>query len=356
MTGHPDPGGDGGETLPLAPPPGLDARPWPRVIHAGFLRARPEDFFVSELLGFEPAGTGAHRLLRIRKRRANTGWVAARLAEVLGVRAADVGYAGLKDRHALTEQWFSVPADPRGRAVEPDLARELAADGLTLLEDRRHDRKLRRGSHRANRFRIVVRAVEGERDPIEQRLSEIARRGVPNGFGPQRFGRGGRNLDLARALAAGRRLRRAERSFALSAARSLIFNEALSRRVRSGEWDRLLPGDRAGLSGSRSHFEVDVVDATLEERLASHDVHPTGPLWGRGDPPSAGRVRELEAAAAAAHPALRDLLVAAGMRQERRALRLSVADLQWDWDGADLTLSFELGAGGFATAVLAALG
>jgi tRNA pseudouridine13 synthase len=345
-------GSPGAEVLPAPPAPGFAARAWPAVITGGRIRVLPEDFRVDEELGFEPSGAGAHRLLRIRKRGANTGWVAMRLARLLGVRTGDVGYAGLKDRHAVTEQWFSVPAAAPHALSEAD----LAADGLAVVEAHAHDRKLRPGSHRANRFRIVVRDVRGDPDAIDGRLTEMGERGVPNAFGPQRFGRGGHNLELARALAAGRRMRRADRGFALSAARSLIFNEALSRRVAAGEWDALVPGDRAGLAGSRSHFAVDVVDATLTARVASHDVHPTGPLWGRGDPPTRGPIRRLEEDAAAAHATLRELLERSGMRQERRPLRLSVEDLDWGWEGTNLTLAFRLVAGGFATAVLVALG
>jgi tRNA pseudouridine13 synthase len=340
-----------GETLPLAPPPGYSARPWPPALAAGRLRVRPEDFLVSEELGFEPTGEGAHRLLKVRKRGANTAWVAGLLARELGVRSADIGYAGLKDRHAETEQWFSVPAGAARSLSRP----ALADAGVTVLEDHGHDRKLRPGAHRANRFRLVLREVAGDRDEISACLTRIAAAGVPNLFGPQRFGRGGRNLDLAQALAGGGRLRRHERGFALSAARSVIFNELLARRVADGTWQRLLPGDRAGLAGSRSHFQVEAPDSALEQRLADHDIHPTGPLWGSGAPPTGGAVRALEEAVAATRPELRDLLGRSGMKQERRPLRLSVEALEWEWSDAALVLSFRLVAGGFATAVIAAL-
>jgi tRNA pseudouridine13 synthase len=340
-----------GEALPFPHPPGYDARPWPPVIDRARLRSSPEDFRVDEVLGFEPAGRGEHRLLHVEKRGCNTGWVAERLARQLGIRPVDVGYAGLKDRHAVTRQWFSVPARAPG-ALD---ASTLEADGITVIEEAAHDRKLRRGAHRANQFRLVLRDVAGDRAEVGARLEYIRAHGVPNVFGPQRFGREGRNLELARAAAGGRRLGRRDRGFALSAARSLLFNAVLARRVAEGTWDRLLPGDRAALAGSRSHFAVDRVDDALEARLVDHDVHPSGPLWGRGEPPSTGAVRNLEQAVAAEHGALCTWLEAAGTNQERRPLRLSVASLQWDFDRDELLLSFRLTAGGFATAVLAAL-
>jgi tRNA pseudouridine13 synthase len=340
-----------GESLPFEAPPGYDAQPWPPVIDGARYRVRPEDFRVVEVLGFEPSGDGPHRLLRVEKRGCNTGWVAGQLARQLGVRGADVGYSGLKDRNAVTEQWFSVPASGPGR-LDPDA---LAAAGIVVLADRPHGRKLRRGVHRANEFRLVLRDVRGDRTTIDDRLAAIAREGVPNAFGPQRFGRGGRNLELAQALAQGRRLRRRDRGFALSAARSLIFNALLARRVADGSWQRLLPGDRAGLAGSRSHFAVEEIDIELQTRLATHDVHPTGPLWGRGELPGAGAPAALEREVGRSLAPLDTLLEQAGLSQERRALRLSVEGLTWSWQAGALTLGFTLVAGGFATAVLGAL-
>ena len=340
-----------GELLPFGAPPGYDAQPWPPVVDGARCRVRPEDFRVAEVLGFDASGEGPHRLLRVRKTGCNTGWVADQLARQLGVRAADVGYSGLKDRNAVTEQWFSVPAGGPGR-LDPDA---LAAVGIVVLADRPHGRKLRRGVHRANEFRLVLRDVRGDRSAIDDRLAAIAREGVPNAFGPQRFGRGGHNLELAQALAQGRRLRRRDRGFALSAARSLIFNAVLARRVADGSWQRLLPGDRAGLAGSRSHFAVEEIDADLQARLATHDVHPTGPLWGRGALPSAGAPAALEQEVGRSLAPLDTLLEQAGLSQERRALRLSVEELTWDWRSGALALGFTLVAGGFATAVLGAL-
>ena len=339
------------EQLPQPQPPGCDQRVGEPVLRSGLLRSVPEDFRVVERLGFEPDGEGAHRLLRVRKVDCNTNWAASRLARMLEVSARDVGYSGLKDRRAVTEQWFSVPAHATG-TIDDDA---LAQDGLTVLEMSGHNRKLRRGTHRANGFRIVIRAADADPAALDERLDAISSGGVPNYFGLQRFGRGGNNLRMAESLATGRRLRRRDRGFALSAARALIFNAILSRRIAEGSWNRLLPGDVAGLAGSRSHFQVETVDAELEDRLERQDVHPTGPLWGRGSPDTAAEVRMMEADVAAEHLALSGMLEVEGLEQARRPLRLGVEGLEWSREGDALILSFELEAGGFATSVLAAL-
>ena len=327
------------------------AHAWPPLGVRGRIRVSPEDFAVSEELGFRPDGEGEHGLLRVRKTGCNTQWVARALARAGGVDARDVGYSGLKDRHAVTEQWFSVPA----RAIEPLRAVDLSGSGIEIFDMARHRRKLRRGAHRANRFRIVVRdlaADDSDLAGLEHRLGVVAERGVPNYFGPQRFGRDGGNLDLVRQIADGRRVNRGQRGFALSAARSYLFNAVLSARVAQGSWDELLPGDLAMLHGSRSTFPVKVPDPTLERRVSEHDIHPSGPLWGRGGSPAGADVARLEDETARSWADGVEVLSAAGLDQERRALRLTIADLSWEFEGRSLILGFHLGKGGFATAVL----
>jgi tRNA pseudouridine13 synthase len=216
-------------------------------------------------------------------------------------------------------------------------------------------RKLRRGALRGNRFRIVVRELEAEVQGLEQRLQSIAAQGVPNYFGEQRFGRAGSNLRSAGRLFANPRLRlsRQQRGLALSAARALLFNAVLDRRVRAGCWDRALPGDALQLHGSHSYFIAGAVDAELQARLAALDVHPTGPLYGRGTPAPQGEALALESAVLADYPGWLAGLEAAGLEAARRALRLVVEDLQWQRPAADeLQLAFALPAGGYATSVL----
>lgn len=337
----------------------------PRAYGAPVLAARmrvaPEDFEVTEIDGFAASGAGEHLLLDIEKRGMNTAFVARLLAEWAGVDERAVGYAGLKDRHAVTRQRFSVQLPGR---EAPDLAlleRDDPATGqrLRVLGQARHARKLPRGALAGNRFVLALRDVEGDRAAIEARLQAMAARGVPNWFGEQRFGHGGGNVDKARRMFAGLRVKRDERSLLLSAARSELFNRALAARVAGGSWDRGLDGEAWMLDGSRSVFGPEPWSDALAWRLADFDIHPTAPLWGAGEPRSTGEARELELAALADADslALRAGLEAAGLRQERRATRLRPAGLSWNWPGESvLELGFSLPAGCYATAVLAELG
>ena len=319
------------------------------------VRATPEDFFVEELPGFEPSGAGEHLLLTIEKRGMNTAFAAKRLAQWARVPEMSVSYAGLKDRHAVTRQRFSVHLPKK---VAPDIA-ALESDELRVLEHAWHSRKLPRGALAGNRFVLVLRDVEGDREAIGQRLQSIADRGVPNYFGEQRFGRSGDNVAQALAMFAGRRVRREERTLLLSAARSELFNRVLAARVRAGNWDSALEGEVWSLAGSRSVFGPEPFTDELARRLAEFDIHPSGPLWGRGELRSRAAAAELEMEALATVDALalRVGLESAGLEQERRALRLRPADLGWQWlDDSSLQLSFALPPGAYATVVLAELG
>lgn len=317
----------------------------------GSIRSRPEDFQVDELPGFEPDGEGEHLLLRIRKRNTNTDWLARQLARVAGLPAVDVSYAGLKDRNALTTQWFSLllAAKP-----EPDWS-QLESEDIQVLERARHGRKLRRGALQGNRFRLLIRDLDGERKPLEQRLEQLRRGGFPNYFGEQRFGHGYGNLERADALFARRlkRVDRHQRGLYISAARSQLFNQALAARLEQGTWNRPLFGDLLMLEGTESWFSAAEVTSELERRADELDVHPTGPLWGRGRSRLTGEAAATESAALAGFESWRQGLEHCGLSQERRALRVRVADLAWAFPASDqLELSFSLPAGSYATALL----
>lgn len=323
------------------------------------IRTSQEDFRVEELDGFEASGEGEHLLLTIEKRGMNTGFVARELARWAGVPEVAVGYAGQKDRHAVTVQRFSVQL-PGREAPDPAL---LERDGLRVLAQARHRRKLSRGALDGNRFVLVLREVNGDRAGIEARLAQVAARGVPNAFGEQRFGHGGGNVGKALAMfaqgARGARMGREQRSMLLSAARSALFNRVLEARVAAGDWDRGMDGEVWMLAGSRSVFGPEPWSEALAQRLAGFDIHPSGPLWGRGMLRSENACRELELAALddAESMELREGLERAGLEQERRALRVLAEGLSWDWpDASSLRLSFSLPPGSYATAVLAQLG
>lgn len=322
---------------------------------AADMRSSDTDFFVEELPGFDASGAGEHLLLTVEKRGMNTAFAAKRIAEWAGVAESAIGYAGLKDRHAVTRQRFSVWIPKK---IAPEIA-QLESEELRVLEHSWHARKLPRGALAGNRFVLTLRNVAGERARIEARLAAIAARGVPNYFGEQRFGRDAGNLRKALAMFAGRRVRREVRSLLLSAARSELFNRVLAARVESGRWDAALDGEVWMLDGSRSVFGPEPMTPELRARLDAFDIHPTGPLWGRGELRSAAAVREMEWAALQGDTAsrLRDGLERADLKQDRRALRLRPETLRWRWPAADvLELGFSLPAGSYATVVLAELG
>jgi len=323
------------------------------------LRETPEDFRVEELDGFEASGSGEHLLLTVEMRGMNTAFAASHIARWAGVGEVAVGYAGLKDRHAVTRQRFSVHLPGRPMPALEGLGIEGENEYLRLLDHTRHARKIPRGALAGNRFVLVLRGVEGDRPAIEERLLTVLDRGVPNYFGAQRFGRGGGNVREALAMFSGRRVRREQRSVLLSAARSQLFNRVLAGRVEAGCWDRPLEGEAWILDGSRSVFGPEPFDDTLAARLAAFDIHPSAPLWGRGELRSGGAARDLEMSLLEGEesPLLRDGLERAGLKQERRALRLRPADLEWSWLAGDvLELRFALPPGTYATSVLAELG
>jgi len=312
-------------------------------------RVAPEDFRVEEILGYDADGAGEHLLLWVEKRGANTDWVARELARFAGVPPVAVGYAGIKDRNAVTRQTFSVQLAGR---PDPDWS-TFPHPEVKVMAAVRHSRKLKRGALRGNRFVLVLRDVQGDRAKAEAVLRQIAARGVPNYFGEQRFGREGGNVAQARAMFGGRRVDRHLRSMLLSAARSHIFNEVLAARVERGRWDTALEGEIWSLAGSRSWFGPEPFSEVLAERLARGDIHPSGPLWGQGEPPTQAEAGALEREIAAANADLVAGLTAARMDQERRALRLLPGDLRWNWLADDvLELSFDLPAGAYATVVV----
>jgi tRNA pseudouridine13 synthase len=281
------------------------------------------------------------------------------LSKWAGIGDVGIGYAGMKDRHAVTTQRFTVHLPGR---EAPDVAKLEFADATTqqhlrVVESHRHSRKLPRGALAGNRFTLVLRDVVGKREAIEVRLAQIASGGIPNYFGEQRFGRGGSNVDQARRMFNGARVKREERSILLSAARSEIFNAVLGARIDNGHWQDGVDGEVWMLEGTHSVFGPEPISDELRERAARMDIHPTGSLWGKGELRSSDAALAIEQAACEPFADLRAGVEAAGMKQERRALRVRLGDLAWEWLGdATLRLAFDLPPGAYATEVLAELG
>ena len=296
--------------------------------HANF-RVCAEDFQVVEDLGFSPVGAGEHVYLWVEKRGENTAWLAEQIARLAGVKIQDVGYAGRKDRHAVTRQWFSVYLPQREGYKEPDWQR-LNSDSVTLLAVSRHSRKLRKGEHKGNQFVIGLRQVQLS-DPVAfgQKLDAVFAEGVPNYFGEQRFGHYGNNLlEAQRLLVEAKPYRdKQKRGLILSAARSYLFNQVLAGRVEAGNWRTLIPGEPSD--------------------------QPTGPLWGRGRPLAAEPLLAFEASLLSPWSDWCNGLEHVGLNQERRPLVLKPVSASYQWLAEDhLQLCFTLETGAFATAVL----
>ena len=313
-------------------------------------KSAPEDFVVDENLGFEPSGAGEHIWIRIRKTGCNTRDLVDRFADITGVATRDIGYSGLKDKNAVTSQWFSI-RQPLQAALSDEISQ---IEGVELLRAERSDRKLRTGSHQSNRFELTLRELKGDRQTLLSQIEKIQRRGFPNYFGQQRFGHDGRNLIAARSMFQSKRKKvtRFKRGIYLSAARSWLFNRVLAERVQNDSWLRILKGDVCMLDGTRSIFQVGT-ETDLQKRHDESDIHLTGPLAGVGESKASGDVLELEQQCLQQESILLNGLVDAGLKQERRALRALAENLKFEWiDEQTLRLSFSLARGVFATALL----
>ena len=360
-------------------------QPMTPPIKQALYKAKPEDFVVNERLEVDFTGEGEHLWLHIKKSGINTAYLAKLLSEWADIPLRDVGYSGLKDRQALTTQWFSLRL-PKKQKPDSDFAPVDIKEHETvkIIAEHWHNKKLNRGTHNANQFVITLRDIEfakdqtlGDKSSVEQHLQTISKTGVPNYFGPQRFGFGGNNIREALNLFA-RPLKstssakkknkrksavREQNSMELSAARSLIFNQILAARVQDGSWNTGLNGEVFNLNGSGSIFASEHMDETLQARVASGDIHPTAVMWGTGNNKVAGDAAELENTVVQQDALLAALATGLEQREvkaQRRALRLPVEDLSWRWaDEQDeeqtLVLSFTLTTGSFATSVLASV-
>lgn len=330
----------------------VDAHPraWGGSAGRGLLRAVPEDFFVEEELGFEPEGEGEHLYVFIEKRQLNTQDVAETLRKMAGVEPADVGYAGLKDRRAVTRQWFSLRlADAR----DPDFS-SIENTSLRLLHSVRGRHKLQRGDLDGNRFVLVIRNFQGDRARAESILQSIQTGGFPNYFGAQRFGRDNSNLFGALEVFEGRRLERWLRGICLSAARSLLFNQVLDARVSMEKWNSPLEGDVFEIAGTGSCFLDFSKDlAAMSERCRLGEIHPTGPLCG-GRPRTLPRseAKTVEALALQPYAEWCSELEKQRVAASRRSLRGFARDLGWSVEKDTWELRFSLGSGSYATALL----
>lgn len=326
---------------------------WPSVYGqpsgSGKIRSFPSDFIVKENLSFEPSGAGEHAFLLIEKTGENTDYVARQLARFANVRQRDVSYAGLKDRYAVTSQWFSVWLPGKS---DPDWTLFESAS-IKVLQSIRHARKLKRGVLSGNSFTLLIRDWQGDKTGTLCQLEQIKTNGIANYYGPQRFGNDGQNVNKALAMFNGAKVGREQRSLYISAARSYLFNRILANRVMQNNWNQPLTGDTYQFDQSHSCFQSGQADADIIRRIAAKEIHPTAVLWGKGDADCSADAFAIEQTVINAYQSLALGLVASGVERDRRALRVNVQDLQWQFvDDTTLALGFTLPAGSYATSVL----
>ena len=311
------------------------------------LKAECTDFVVKEQLGYDMSGDGEFVAVKVRKTDCNTLFVGEQLAKFAGISARNMSYAGLKDRKAVTEQWFSLqmPGQPT-----PDFS-QFSLEGVEILDVTRHQRKIRIGSLQGNHFEILLRNAE-ETNELKVRLDFLAKNGFPNYFTEQRFGRDGNNLTQALRWANGeiKVKDRHKRSFYLSAARSEIFNLIVSKRMELDLAQQILVGDVLQLNGSHSWFVVDESEdlAQLQQRLAQQDVLLTAPLIGEEEKSAVDFEHEIFAQ----HQALFALMRQERMKAARRPILMQPQQFQWKFEPNGLRLQFDLPAGSYATALI----
>ena len=324
----------------------------------GLLRNQISDFKVFEELPFSPCGEGEHLFVHIRKTGANTVFVARELAKYFEVKEQLVSYAGLKDRFAVTEQWFGVHV-PGKQEYNLD---DLNIEGVEILSYKRHNKKLRTGALTGNHFELILREVTAIK-AFTERWQQIVEQGVPNYFGEQRFGIGGGNIERALTLFSGQKVKdKKKRGMYLSAARSHIFNSVLNERIQQQCFDKVAVGDVLMLAGTQSVFHLDEVDNAIQQRFTDKDVDITAPMWGAGELMTSAAPLALEQEIAAKNQEFSEGLPRFGLKQERRRIRLTVSDttielLSAEEDSAQeksnaVKISFFLPSGCYATTVL----
>ena len=314
-----------------------------------------QDFQVEEVLGFEPSGDGEHCVVWIEKEDRNTNDVASDFATRLGIRKRLVSHCGLKDRNAVTRQWFSLhlPGQPSPSASD------LESEGVRVLKITRHLKKLHRGTHQGNRFIVRLRDCTFSDEAGATRWEQIVQRGVPNYFGKQRFGRDGGNVNQARQFMAGEIEVKNPllRGILISATRSAIYNACVAERVEVGNWDTPLDGEVFGFPENRSLVLPHNVRGDEAERVKAGSLELTAPLWGQGELHSDGEVKLLEESVSRRYPELVDGLAQFNLKQERRVMRLTPLDASMTWESnSSLTLSFGLPKGTYATTLLREMG
>ncbi|NOZ90033.1 MAG: tRNA pseudouridine(13) synthase TruD [Epsilonproteobacteria bacterium] len=330
----------------------------------------PRDFVVSEIPLYEFSGEGEHLILHIRKKDMTTWEMIGAIARYLNIKTKDIGYAGLKDKHAMTMQYISILA--RGNE---DRLKDFTHDKIKILSIQRHNNKIRVGHLKGNHFKIRLKKVLGvQKDKLDSTLKWIKKYGVPNYFGNQRFGNDGKNYQEGRDIVEGKlKIRnRKTKTFLLNAYQSYLFNSWLSKRIElsillesfsEDETATILGLQKGTLKGTKKQphffkllegdlmmhypygrvFELESLENEAQ-RFMDRDISPTGLLAGKRVSRSDKIAGEIESKY--------DTTI--GENGARRYAWIFVEDIKRNYieEKAHYELSFYLPKGSYATNVL----
>ncbi len=326
--------------------------PYGAALCAGQIRQKPEDFKVTEQLGFKPTGEGEHLLLYVQKKSLTTHQLIAEISQQLAIPERQIGYSGLKDKHAVTRQWLSIQLP--GCKEIPCFTESVQ---FQVLESHRHDRKLRVGSHKSNKFEIVIRNITGSIDNLENVVELIKSHGFANYFGEQRFGVQQDNVAQALRVLNNRhkskRLSRTKKSLYLSSLRSELFNQILNLRIKKGIWLQPVEGDVCMLSGSQSVF-VEPINDQIRQRYNEFDIHSGISLSGIGESRLSSEALEIENEVFAANEEIIETLLQQKIKRSFRANRIQVQNLTVEYhpEQAEMHVQVELEKGSYLTTLL----
>lgn len=318
----------------------------------GRIKQHPEDFKVSEQLGFTPSGSGEHLFILVRKTSLTTHQLIQFIADDVGISPRKIGYSGLKDKHAVTRQWLSLHLPGlKQKPVISDL------ENIQIMESHWHDKKLRVGSHKSNRFEIIIRQLNGQADNLDKTLNNIEQYGFANYFGEQRFGVQRDNVEQALKVLNNRhklkRLSRHKKSLYISSLRSELFNKILSLRIQRGIWKQPVDGDAYTLAGSQSVF-AESLNETIKRRYADFDIHCAISLYGIGESTLQRDSLELENEVFSAYPDITQTLQNLNIKRALRANRAIAKNLHINYkqNQAIIKIQVELEKGLYLTSLL----
>ena len=319
---------------------------------SGVIKSEVADFKVDETLGFEPSGEGEHLFLQIEKTGLSTHELIDQVAIDFNIKPRDVGYSGLKDKHAVTRQWLSLHLAGQMQSMKiPE------SSAYKILSQGWHTRKLKPGSHRSNCFEVLIREVDSFDGTAQQQLDLIREKGMANYFGQQRFGRSDDNVSRALQVFANarktRKLSRTRKGIYLSALRSELFNQILSARIKNDIWNKPAEGDVFMLSGSQSIFQEAITDEILE-RFSQFDISSTASLFGEGENRLKLQALQIEQTVFEENVEICDCLLRLKARLHRRPIRIQVKNLEVDYQSADklINIKAELPRGSYFTSLL----